>query len=345
MTSVDAKKKTVTPSDAARASDAEPRAIGAEEARRLYLSTRPRDGRPVVAAVMTSFNKRADVALNLDGLRAQTIKFDAIVVVDNASSDGSIEMIRTRYPEVDLIVMPDSSYGACETFNIGFASADADFLAILDDDVVLPPDWVEKMLAKFETEPRTTAMISSHVDEPGTPEAYKNDPEVLRERYMATFRGCATLARKSVIEACGYYDPDFFIYGNERDLASRVLSSGHRVLQYPSVVVRHGTPFGMKAGRRSLYFHVRNLWWCLFKNAPWPAVFGFVFDQLVFNRFRKKTHAADAVGTIGVFKTIRETKGGWWIVLKATFDAFLGLPRMLKKRRPVRAPDFSLPSR
>jgi GT2 family glycosyltransferase len=319
-------------------------AAEALDARRRFLNGAPRAGRPTVAAVMTSFNKREDVRKNLDGLRAQTVKFDRIVVVDNASSDGSAAMIRAEYPEVDLFVTPDSSYGACETFNLGFASADAEFLAILDDDVVLPPDWVERMLAKFATEPPTTAMVSSHVDEPGTPDWYHRDPEVTRERYMATFRGCATLGRRAVLEACGWYDPDFFIYGNERDLSSRVLAAGYRILQYPSVVVRHGTPFGMKAGRRSLYFHVRNLWWYLFKNVPWPDVAKFLFEQAVVRRFRKTKAAADAVGTIGIFKTIRETPGGFGVVVKATWDAWMGLPKMLKKRRPVRAPDFTLPS-
>ncbi len=343
-------KAEATPTDRAAPARApappqNPQKVDGHEARLRYLNQSPTAGRPTVAAVMTSFNKREDVRKNLAAIRAQTVRFDSVIVVDNASSDGSIEMIRNEFPEVLLTVMPDPSYGACETFNIGFASADAEFLAVLDDDVVLPVDWVERMLAKFAAEPPSTAMISSHVDEPGTPDWYHRDPEVTRERYMATFRGCATLARRAVLAECGYYDPDFFIYGNERDLASRVIASGRRVLQYPAVVVKHGTPFGMKAGRRSLYYHVRNLWWYLFKHVPWPQVVGFLLDQTVLRPFRKRNQpAADAVGTIGIFKTIRETPGGFGVVVKATLDAWLGLPKMLKKRRPVRAPDFTLPS-
>jgi hypothetical protein len=300
-------------------------------------------GRPSVAAVMTSFNKREDVRKNLDAIRRQTVPFDAVIVVDNRSKDGSIEMIRTGYPEVQLIVMPHDRYGACETFNIGFASAKTDYVAILDDDVVLPPDWNERMLAKAASEPSTTALISSNVLEPGTPQWYLDHPEVNRERYMATFRGCATLARLSVIAACGYYDEDFFIYGNERDLAARVLNAGYRILQYPAVTVLHGTPFGMKTGRRSLYYHVRNLWWYLFKHVPASQIARFVLAQ-VFSPFRRrKGVTADAVGTIGLWKTIRETKGGLWVVVRATLAGFAGLPKCLRKRAPCRAPDFDLP--
>jgi GT2 family glycosyltransferase len=277
----------------------------------------PRTG-PTVAAVMTSFNKREDVRRNLAAIRVQTRPFDAVIVVDNHSSDGSQDMIRNEFPEVQLVVMPHPRYGACETFNIGFSTAKTDFIAILDDDVVLPPDWNEKMLRKFESEPPSTALISSQVLEPGTPQWYLDHPEVNRERYMATFRGCATLARRSVIEACGWYDPDFFIYGNERDLAARVLNAGYRILQYPGVVVQHGTPFGMKTGRRSLYYHVRNLWWYLFKHVPASQIFRFLFLQLVSPFRRKSAVTADAVGTIGLWKTIRETEGGLATVVKAT---------------------------
>jgi GT2 family glycosyltransferase len=297
---------------------------------------------PTVAAVMTSFNKREDVRRNLDAIRLQTIPFDAVVVVDNHSKDGTIDMVRREYPEVRLVVMPHDRYGACETFNIGFACAPTDFIAILDDDVVLPPDWNEKMLAKMASEPPTTALISSNVLEPGTPDWYLSHPDVNRERYMATFRGCATLARKSVIEACGYYDPDFFIYGNERDLSARVLSAGYRILQYPSVVVRHCTPFGMKTGRRSLYYHVRNLWWYLFKHVPAGQIVRFLWLQAT-GPLRRRNVTADAVGTIGLWKTIRETPGGLWTVVKATAAGFWGLPRCLRKRAPCRAPDFDLP--
>ena len=303
-------------------------------------------GKPTVAAVMVSFNKRDWVRKNLEAQLRQTVPFDRMVVVDNCSSDGSIEMIREEFPSVDLIVMPHSDYGACETFNIGFKNADTDFVAILDDDVELAEDWLERTLARMSAEPPSTAMISSKVIEPGEPEWYTTHPEVNRERYMATFRGCATLARREVIEACGYYDEEFFIYGNERDLAARVLSAGYRILQYPQATVHHGTPFGMKAGARSLYYHVRNLWWYLFKHAAfWQIVYFFVIQLMLKIGARRETLKADAIGTIGIYRVINDTPWGWWIVLKATVAAFAGLPRCLRHRRVCRHPDFSLPTK
>ena len=317
----------------------------AEEARRRYLNHAPRSGRRTASAVMTSFNKIEDVRRNLDGIRAQTVPFDEIIVVDNESSDGTQAMIRSEFPEVHLVEMPNSSYGACETFNIGFGNATSDYIAILDDDVILPPEWLEKMLAKFASEPDTTGFISSKVVEPGMPDWYLNDAAVNTERYMATFRGCATLADRDVLERAGYYDDRFFIYGNERDLSCRVLNLGYRILQYPGVTVRHCTPFGMKMGGRSLYYHVRNLWLYLFKNVPLHLIFAFFLGVLVSPLRGKKKVTSDAVGTIGIFKTIRQTKGGLWICAKATLNAFCNLPYCLLRRRVCRHEDFGLPTK
>ncbi|HGY92259.1 MAG TPA: glycosyltransferase family 2 protein [Planctomycetes bacterium] len=314
----------------------------AESCRREYLNQNPRDGRPTVSAVMTSFNKRDDVAKNLDALRRQTVRFDEIIVVDNHSSDGTQAMIRERYPEVTFIEMHHSGYGACETFNIGFGTASGDYVAILDDDVVLPPEWVERMLEKFASEPETTGVISSRVREPEMPDWYWNDPSVATERYMSTFRGCASLARRDVLERAGYYDDRFFIYGNERDLSCRILNEGFRILQYPDVIVDHGTPFGMKKSPRSLYYHVRNLWLYLFKNVSWWNILK-LFAGVFLKPFSRKKATTDAVGTIGFFGTVRGTKRGLWICVKATCAAFWNLPYCLKRRRVCRHPDFRLP--
>ena len=111
-------------------------------------------------AVISSFNKRDEVRANLAAVFAQTRPFARVVVVDNASSDGSAAMIRAEFPAVHLIEMPDPSYGACETFNIGFANAATPLLAILDDDVVLPPEWLERTAARLAQEPASTAVVS-----------------------------------------------------------------------------------------------------------------------------------------------------------------------------------------
>jgi len=325
-------------------------APAAEVQRELRAAARARSEEDprTVTAVISAWNKREDVRANLLGIRAQTRPFDDVVVVDNHSDDGTPQMIREEFPEVRLVVMPNSAYGACETFNVGFSTALTEYIAILDDDVVLTPWWLERSLERMGREPETTAVVSTKVVEPGMPDSFRDAEALNRERYMSTFRGCASLARKSAIDEAGGYDERLFIYGNERDLTCRLLNLGYRVLQFPGAETFHRTPFGLQMGKRSLFYHARNAWIGMLKYAPARdlARMPFLVITRVLLRGRKSEEAGevtDAVGTIGVGKSLRETDGAWWIVLRALGSVLYNVPYCLKHRQPVEAPDFELP--
>jgi GT2 family glycosyltransferase len=314
----------------------------------MHDAVRIRTDLPRTTAVVSTWNKCADVRENLESLRAQTFPFEAIVVVDNASRDGTPEMIARDFPEVRLITMPHDRFGACETFNIGFKASTTELTAILDDDIVMPPDWLEKATLRIVQEPPTTAIVSTQVVEPGTPDAYLRSPLVNTERYMSTFRGCASLARTHALREAEYYDERLYIYGNERDLTCRLLNLGYRVLQYPGCGVFHKTPFGIKMGKRSLYYHARNAWLSMLKYAPLSDLVRMpwlVFSKVILRSTQTEEQGtvADATGTIGIGRSLRETKGAWWVVTKAAFSVLWNLPYCLRHRRPVKAPDFELP--
>lgn len=300
--------------------------------------------RAPVSCVISSFNKRRDLLANLAALEQQTLQPFEVIVIDNASQDGSAEAVRSAYPRVRLTVMPHSRFGACETFNLGFRQATQPFIAILDDDVVLPPHWIERLLQRFREEPPTTALITTKVVEPGTPDAYLHRDDVSREHYLSTFRGCGSLARREVLLQAGLYDERFFIYGNERDLAARILNLGGRILLHPGVITFHGTPFGMKAGGRSLYYHVRNFWLYAFKHCTWGDMLG-AASALARRALwpGSEAEAAQATGTIGLHQAVRHTPGGLWIAVKATLAALCNLPYCLRHRRVCKAPDFKTP--
>jgi len=312
--------------------------------------SRLRPDLPAATAVISTWNKAEELRANLDGLRAQTLPFESIVVVDNASTDDTQRLVATEYPEVRLIVMPNSAYGACETFNIGFASSKTPLTAILDDDVVLPPEWLEKATERLVREPDTTAVLSSKVVEPGMPESFKSSPSVNRERYMSTFRGCGSLARTHALREAGYYDERLFIYGNERDLTCRLLNLGYRVLQYPGVETFHRQPFGIQMGKRSLYYHARNAWLGMLKYAPLKDLVRMpllVLTKVVLRGGSKEAEGevTDATGTIGIGRSLRETPGALGVLLKAALSVLYNVPYCLKRRQPVTAPDFELPIR
>jgi len=305
-------------------------------------------GLSAATAVISTWNKAGVVLENLASLRAQTLPFAGIVVVDNASSDGTARRIAEEFPEVRLIVMPHSDYGACETFNIGFASVTTPLVAILDDDVTLPPDWLEKATARLLAEPETTAIVSTEVIEPGMPTGYLEASKRAGRRYMSTFRGCGSLARRAALERAGYYDERLFLYGNERDLTCRLLNLGYRVLQDPEIETFHKTPFGIQMGKRSLYFHARNAWLTMLKYAPLGDLVRLPFLVVVRVLLRSEGREAagevtDATGTIGIQRSIRETPGATWILFKAALSVLCNVPYCLRRRAPVRSQDFELP--
>ena len=305
-------------------------------------------GWPAATAVISTWNKRDVVAENLDSLRAQTLPFAQVIVVDNASTDGTAELVAREYPEVRLIVMPHSEYGACETFNVGFASAQTPLVAILDDDITLPPHWLERTTERLLAEPETTAVVSTEVIEPGMPPEYVARSKAAGRRYMSTFRGCGSLARRAALEEAEYYDERLFIYGNERDLTCRLLNLGYRVLQDPEIETFHKTPFGIQMGKRSLFFHARNAFLSMLKYAPLSDLLRMPFlvvSQVLMRGSKSEAQGqvTDATGTIGIGRSLRETKGAFWILCKAGLSVLYNVPYCLRRRRAVRAQDFELP--
>ena len=310
----------------------------------------PADARawPGTSAVISTWNKAEVLRDNLASLRAQTLPFQEIIVVDNASEDDTARMVAEEFPDVRLIRMPHSRYGACETFNIGFASATAPLVAILDDDITLPPHWLEHTTARLLAEPETTAIVSTEIVEPGMPEDYLAASRAAGRRYMSTFRGCGSLARHEAIAKAGYYDERLFIYGNERDLTCRLLNLGYRVLQDPEIVTHHLTPFGIQMGKRSLYFHARNAWITMLKYAPLEDLFRapfLVVSKVLLRGAKSEAEGGvtDAVGTIGIGRSLRETPGAFLVLVRAALAVLWNLPYCLKNRAPVTADDFDLP--
>lgn len=302
---------------------------------------------PSVSLVISVWNRKEDLRENLAAIARQTRPPQQVVVVDNDSTDGTPEMVLEEFPWVQLVRMPHSRYGACETFNIGFGSAWGEYTGILDDDVVLPEDFVARMLEEFAAEPESTVLLSPKVIEPEMPEEYKNSAALNTPRYMATFRGCGSMAKKAALQEAEFYDERFFIFGNERDLTTRLLNLGYRVKMVPSIEVFHKAPFGMRHGKRSLYYHVRNFWLWAFKYVPWFKVLTYplAFVRKGLGGKQGGGQVTDAVGTIGLFDNIRSVRGGWWICIKASLAALWNLPYCLRRRRVCRAADFELPLR
>jgi len=155
-----------------------------------------------------------------------------VIVVDNASTDGSAAMVREEFPRVRLIERA-TNIGA-PAWNDAFAVAGGDYVLILDDDCYLPPDGLRRAIAAAEE--HEADLVSFKVVSTQDPGWVFSDQ---CRTGLLSFWGCAWLIRRSVLAELGGYDPQIFMWGNELDLTIRLFDHGYRHLHVPEVVAQH----------------------------------------------------------------------------------------------------------
>jgi GT2 family glycosyltransferase len=193
---------------------------------------------PPVSIVFVAYNRREKLGISLDHVLGE-LDYPAdrleVIVVDNASTDGTAEMLRERYPQVQLIVNPEN-VGA-SAWNVGMTTARGRWRLILDDDCYLTGDGLK--VAVRRAEEHRADLVSFRIgssEGPGFFNVGNFDPGLLG------FVGCAALFSQRAIEEEPFYDPNLFIWGNELELTIRLLDRGFRHLLLPEVVAIHQKP-------------------------------------------------------------------------------------------------------
>ena len=275
---------------------------------------------PTVTIVIVVYNRREALreALRrtLDESDYEPGRVD-IVVVDNASSDGSAAMVREEFPQVRVIERA-TNIGA-PAWNDGFAVARGDFVLIQDDDCYLPPDGLRRAVAaaeEHEADLVSFSVVSTH------------DPDwMFSDRYptgLLSFWGCACLVRRSALADLGGYDPELFMWGNELELTIRLYDHGYRHLQLPEVIAQHMKAPGPPDGALDVGVYRVN-------TRHWAYVAG------------KLLRTRDALAALGALMA-RSIRHG----LRFHPRALIGLPltlrgfaRGVRHRRPVRNAELS----
>ena len=278
---------------------------------------------PRVSVVIASWNRRDEIRETLTELRQQTYPDFEVIVVDNNSQDGSPELIEREFEDVRLIRLPRNS--GVESRNIGIANARGEIVVIVDDDAILEKDWIEKAVNKFDREPQV-AVLASRVLNYYTKEIcdwiYGKGVNTLasNEFQAFSFVGCGAAIRKSALDKVGLFPEEYFLYGDEGDLSIRVIDLGYQIRYYPDLIAYHRVPVeqNMKKTKRRIYYSTRNTIWHYWKYYPlWVA--------LIASLFSLRYNLKDA------FRLPCSR-----LYCKAVVDAFAGIPKILKKRKPVR---------
>ena len=243
----------------------------------------------MVSVVIVSWNGRAHLEKCLESLSAQTYPQVETILVDNGSTDGTVEWVLQRFPAVRLIANLEN-LGFAAANNQAIRQARGDYIATLNNDAWAEPDWLSELVRAVEWDPRTGMagsqmvfaqrpdMINSTgicLDRAGVSwDRAGGEPVEAEDRQAAEIFGpCAgaALYRKALFDEIGLFDETFFAYLEDVDLAWRARWSGWRAVYVPSARVYHHHSTTLRESSPSkTYLLARNKLWLLARNYPMP---------------------------------------------------------------------------
>lgn len=294
-----------------------------------------------VSIIIVNWNGEHFLSRCLTSLMSQTVKPHQIMLVDNASSDESLEIAR-RFPSVRLMAL-DRNTGFARGNNLAIEAADAEseWIALINPDAFAEPRWLEALLMAAESNPRFDVFGSKLINAvnptvlDGAGDVYHISGLVWRMGHGApvttsmdnereVFSPCAAAAlyRRKALCEIGGFDEDYFCYVEDVDMGFRLRLAGYRCLYVPQSVAHHvgsGTTGGLRSDFSTYYGH-RNLVWTFAKDMP-----GLLFWLLL------PLHVS--LNLVSVIWFVLRGRGR--VILRAKRDALLGLPKIWRKRQHI----------
>jgi GT2 family glycosyltransferase len=231
---------------------------------------------PKVFVIILNWNGKSHLTYNLPSVTQTRYESLEIVLVDNASTDGSVAWVRPHFPNV-TVIETGFNWGYAGGNNVGMRYAlanHADYVVLLNNDTEVDPRWIEEAVKTAEAH-AAVGMIGF-----GTIGEYRQNEDPNREQFKKAqaewvpsemtpadhITGCALFMRGDMLRAIGLLDDIYFAYGEEDDLVNRALRAGYQQVRI-SVPVWHmnGGSWGKRAYRAS-YLAIRNNIRFLLKN-------------------------------------------------------------------------------
>ncbi|MDO8571227.1 MAG: glycosyltransferase, partial [bacterium] len=190
-----------------------------------------------------------------------------VYVIDNASQDGSADMVRQNFPQVNCVTNPDNK-GFAAACNQGIVLAKGEYLLFLNPDTTVQGESLEKLVSFLDDHQKAGVAAPQLLDENGhiqpsvrefpTPltalKAFFQIPQKLDIAYFETREvdqpmGACLLIRKSVLETVGGFDEKFFLWYEEVDLCKRIKNAGYQIFYVPDAKVMHWSGRSFKQKR------------------------------------------------------------------------------------------------
>ncbi|HXE75800.1 MAG TPA: glycosyltransferase family 2 protein [Candidatus Xenobia bacterium] len=272
---------------------------------------------PRVAVIVLNWNNWPVTVECLESLRRLTYPNCKVLVVDNGSTDDSEKVLRERFTEIELI-QTRANLGYAGGNNAGLRRAlelGADYLCLLNNDVVVEPDFLEPLVAAMEADPQlgiAGGLQCSYEDRRRIENSgvYFNfytgrvrnanggemdEGQCRQAKAVDYICGACLLARAQVARAIGLLDERFFIVAEDADWCLRAQRAGWSVSYIPGSRVYHRiAATRVSQPRMTWYYTLRNLIWLVRRHASWPQFlvflilyFSYSFPKLLLGRLVK----------------------------------------------------------
>ena len=292
-----------------------------------------------IAVIVVNYNAGEYLKACLEALHAMPEQPGEIIVVDNASVDGSHVEAKAQFPGVNFIDA-GSNTGFAAANNLGIDNTEKTWVALINPDAFVAEDWLQKLLDAVQSNPQISVFSSELIDArdhsrlDGQGDCYHVSGLMWRRRNgqpvssnpsrLPFFAPCAASAlylRSAVLEVGGF-DEDYFCYIEDVDLGFRLRLAGYQSLHLHDVITYHiGSAITQRESDFSIYHGHRNLVWTYFKNMPAGPRWRYMWQHLLMNFVSIVYYTA---------------KGRPGVILKAKWHAIRGLPAQIRKRKARR---------
>lgn len=253
---------------------------------------------PFVYVIILNWNRAAETVACIESLHKLTYPNFRILAIDNASRDGSSQILAQHFPRLEQMVLP-KNLGFAGGFNVGLRhalDADAEFAFILNNDTIVAPNMLEVLVAAaspaavgivapaifYATEPnRVWSTGGGHnpvtLEITGDNGRRETLVDVTERQFLS---GCAMLIKRAVLEHVGLFDERFFVYYEDSDYCLRARQAGYQLKVVPHARIWHQVSTSSDGsnsplerywmGRSSVLFfrkHARGWQWCVI--IPW----------------------------------------------------------------------------
>jgi GT2 family glycosyltransferase len=309
---------------------------------------------PLISVIILNWNGKEYLSSCIRSVREQTYSNMEIILVDNGSTDGSVEYIKNLFSNLNVMINRENlGYGGGN--NRGIREAKGSYIFILNNDTEIEKDCLEWLWKCIETDKKigvTTPKILLY-DRRDTIDAagLTIDPDGLsigrgrlepQEKYnqsgeVFSGSGCASLYRKEMLEEIGLFDTDFFAYAEDTDLGWRARLAGWKAYYVPGAVVyhHHSKKFGAYSSMKAFLVE-RNRIWVAWKNFPLPILYLWPFYTLS-RYFYQGIGTLIRRGASGRFGQESSSFLLIFILMKAYLSGLRGFPAILRKRKEVQS--------